>query len=54
MKSKACNNELDVGGERKRSGRDDPVASDFSHHWCMRMIAERPSGRGMYNFQHVN
>lgn len=41
VKLEACNNELDVGGERKRSGRDDPVVSDLSHHWCMMMIKKR-------------
>ena len=41
MNLEACNNELDVGGERKRSSRDDPVASDLSHHWYTMMIKKR-------------
>lgn len=31
MKSEACGNEFDVGGDRKRSVKDDPAVSYFSH-----------------------
>ena len=33
VKLEACDNEFTVGGVRKRSVRDDPMASYLSHHW---------------------
>lgn len=32
VKLEACGNEFTVGGVRKRSVRDDPMASYLSHH----------------------